>query len=97
LKTQRAGFIEWNNSEFQQTEEEDKLSVAAYHLEGEVQMWYQLFKECDDRGADSVGDIEAGLYLRYGPTPFGDHFGDLTKFQQKLSSNLASIKRFRFL
>jgi hypothetical protein len=28
---------------FQQTEEEDKLPMAAYHLGEETQMWYQLF------------------------------------------------------
>jgi hypothetical protein len=28
---------------FQQTEEEDKLPMATYHLGEETQMWYQLF------------------------------------------------------
>lgn len=33
--------------EYQQIEEVEKLHLAAYHLEGEVQMWYQLFKYCE--------------------------------------------------
>jgi hypothetical protein len=28
--------------EFQGTAEEDKVALAAYHLEGEAQLWYQL-------------------------------------------------------
>jgi hypothetical protein len=29
--------------EFQNTVEDDKVVLAAYHLEGEAQLWYQLF------------------------------------------------------
>ena len=31
--------------EFQNIAEEEKISLAAYHLEGEAQLWYQLLKE----------------------------------------------------
>jgi len=30
---------------FQNTSEEEKLALTAYHLEGEAQLWYRLFKE----------------------------------------------------
>lgn len=34
--------------EFQNTTEEGKMLLAAYHLEGEAQLWYQLFKENEE-------------------------------------------------
>jgi len=34
--------------EFQNTPEEEKIPLAAYHLEGEAQLWYQLFKESEE-------------------------------------------------
>jgi hypothetical protein len=65
--------------DFQNTAEEDKVVLAAYHLEGEAQLWYQLFKETE--GA-SWENLQKGLHIRYGPTQFDDFFGDLTKLQQ---------------
>jgi hypothetical protein len=41
--------------DFQNTAEEYKVLLAAYHLEGEAQLWYQLFKET--KGA-SLGKLE---------------------------------------
>jgi hypothetical protein len=66
--------------EFQRTEETEKLAMAAYHLEGEAQMWYQLFRESEE--ALTWKSLKKGLHVRYGPTVFEDHFGDLTKLQQ---------------
>jgi hypothetical protein len=66
--------------EFQQTEEEDKLPMAAYHLEEEAQMWYQLFRDSEE--TVTWKSLKAALHIRYGPTVFEDHFGDLTKLQQ---------------
>jgi hypothetical protein len=34
--------------EFQNTEDENKVMLAAYHLEGEAQLWYQIFKEDEE-------------------------------------------------
>jgi hypothetical protein len=34
--------------EFQNIAEEDKVMLVAYHLEGEAQLWYQLFKETEE-------------------------------------------------
>jgi hypothetical protein len=66
--------------EFQNTAEEDRVSLVAYHLEGEAQIWYQLFKETEE--AASWENLEDGLHVRYGPTQFEDFFGDLTKLRQ---------------
>jgi hypothetical protein len=66
--------------EFQNTAEEDKVGLAAYHLEGEAQLWYQLFKETEE--AASWGNLKDSLHVRYGPTQFDDFFGDLTKLRQ---------------
>jgi hypothetical protein len=52
--------------EFQNTTEEDRVSLAAYHLEGEAQLWYQLFKETEE--AASWENLKDGLHVRYGPT-----------------------------
>ncbi|XP_059441736.1 uncharacterized protein LOC132174039 [Corylus avellana] len=66
--------------EFKQIEDEEKLPLAAYHLESEAQMWYQLFKESEE--FLTWESLKAALHTRYGPTAFEDHFGDLTKLQQ---------------
>jgi hypothetical protein len=66
--------------EFQQTEEEDKLPMAAYHLEEEAQMRYQLFRDSEE--IVTWESLKVALHIRYSPTVFEDHFGDLTKLQQ---------------
>jgi hypothetical protein len=66
--------------EFQSTAEEDKVVLVAYHLKGEAQLWYKLFKETEE-GA-SWEQLKEGLHVRYGPTQFDDFFGDLTKLRQ---------------
>lgn len=66
--------------EFKKTEEEEKLPMAAYHLEGEAQMWYQLFRESGE--VLTWDSLKMALHTRYGPTVFEDHFGELTKLQQ---------------
>ena len=66
--------------DYQQIDEKEKISLAAYHLEGAAQMWYQLFKDSEE--VISWGTLKAGLFTRYKPTKFEDHFGDLTKLRQ---------------
>jgi hypothetical protein len=66
--------------EFQGTTEEDKVALAAYHLEGEAQLWYQLFKESEEH--ISWEAMKDWLHVRYGATQFDDFFGDLTKLRQ---------------
>jgi hypothetical protein len=74
--------------EYQQTEEQEKLPLATYHLEGEVQMWYQLFRESEE--LVTWEKLKANLYTRYGPTPFEDPFGELTKLRQ-----IGSVKDYQ--
>jgi hypothetical protein len=66
--------------DFKQIEEGEKLPLAAYHLDGESQMWYQLFKDSEE--ILTWESLKKALHIRYGPTIFEDHFGDLTKLQQ---------------
>lgn len=66
--------------ELQQIPEEDKLPLAAYHLEGDAQLWYQLFKDSNE-GVTWL-NLKQALNARYGPTLFEHHFGDLTKLKQ---------------
>ena len=66
--------------EFQKIPMEEQLPLAAYHLEGEAQLWYQLLK---DEGEELTWTtLKEGLYTRYGPTEYVDFFGDLTKLKQ---------------
>lgn len=39
--------------DFHHTQEEDRVPLASFHLEGEAQMWYQLFKE--ETNSKSIG------------------------------------------
>jgi hypothetical protein len=54
--------------------------MAAYYLEEEAQMWYQLFRDSEE--TVTWESLKATLHIRYGTTIFEDHFGDLTKLQQ---------------
>jgi hypothetical protein len=62
--------------------------LAAYHLEGAAQMWYQLFKENEE--SIFWETLKVVLYTRYGPTQFEDHFSDLTKTAMRLDARLPS-------
>ena len=73
-------FIVKQFFEFQQTEEGDKLPMAAYLLEGEAQMWYQLFQDSEE--TITWESLKVALHICYGPTIFEDHFSNLTKLQQ---------------
>ena len=65
---------------FQNIPMEDRQPLAAYHLEGEAQLWYQLLKS---EGEETTwNNLKEGLLTRYGPTEFADFFGDLTKLKQ---------------
>ena len=61
--------------EFHSTYEEEKLPLAAYHLDGDAQLWYQLFKEGITHEVTWEG-LKKGLHARYRPTVFEDFFGD---------------------
>jgi hypothetical protein len=66
--------------EFQNTEEENKVMLIAYHLEGEAQLWYQIFKE--DVVNVSWEELKDALHVRFGLTQFEDFYGDLSKLTQ---------------
>ncbi|KAJ0007428.1 hypothetical protein Pint_29563 [Pistacia integerrima] len=54
--------------EFQGTEEAEKLPMAGYHLDGDVQLWYQCFKNRREGINWEVFKYE--LHLRYGPSTY---------------------------
>ncbi|KAL4192525.1 hypothetical protein AMTRI_Chr06g172420 [Amborella trichopoda] len=66
--------------ELHHTLEDNKVSLASVNLEWDAQLWYQLLKE--EFPIIAWADFKHGLLKRYGPTPFRDFFGDLTKLQQ---------------
>jgi hypothetical protein len=67
--------------EFHDTNEEEKLSLAAYHLDSDAQLWYQIFR--GGRTEELTWDtLKEGLNARYGPTLYEDFFGDLSKLKQ---------------
>ncbi|XP_062153129.1 uncharacterized protein LOC133861362 [Alnus glutinosa] len=66
--------------EFQRTENHEKILMAAYHLEGEAHMWYQLIRESEE--ILMWESLKVALHICYGPTVYEDHFGNLTKLQQ---------------
>lgn len=47
------------------------MGLAAYHLEGEAQLWHQLFKESEEQV--SWETLKDGLHVWYGATQF-DYF-----------------------
>ncbi|KAJ0028476.1 hypothetical protein Pint_35254 [Pistacia integerrima] len=62
------------------TEEAEKLPMAGYHLDGDVQLWYQCFK--NQREGINWEVFKYELHLRYGPSRYQIFFGDLTKLKQ---------------
>jgi hypothetical protein len=68
---------------FQGTNEEDKAILASFHLEGEVQLWFQnLLRE----GREIAWpEFKEGVFACFGPTQFYDPFGEITKLQQEES------------
>jgi hypothetical protein len=79
---------------FQNTSEEEKLALTAYHLEGEAQLWYQQFKENEEEQTWEA--MKDGLHIHYGPMQSENFFGDLTKLRQmETVPNLAHHLNFR--
>jgi hypothetical protein len=68
--------------------EEEKLPLTAYHLEGEAQLWYRLFKENEEEQTWEA--MKDGLHIHYGPTQFENFFGDLTKLRQ-----MGTVREYR--
>jgi hypothetical protein len=66
--------------EFHMTEDENKVMLAAYHLEGEAQLLYQIFKEDEQNISWEI--LKEMIHVRFGPTQFEDFYGDLSKLKQ---------------
>lgn len=52
--------------EFKNIAEEEQFPLAAYHLDGEAQLWYQLFRDSEEELTWEA--LKDGLHARYGPT-----------------------------
>ncbi|KAA8539426.1 hypothetical protein F0562_026118 [Nyssa sinensis] len=61
-------------------QEEDRVVLASFHLEGDSQLWFQLLKQ--EKGVMTWQEFHDGLDHRYGATKFQDFFKELTKLQQ---------------
>ncbi|KAL4189149.1 hypothetical protein AMTRI_Chr08g164060 [Amborella trichopoda] len=66
--------------QFHQISEEEHVALVSFHLEGDAQLWYQLFKQ--EGGEMTWQMFYDGLHARYGPTQFQYFFGELAKLQQ---------------
>lgn len=59
---------------------EEQVVLASFHLEGEVQLCYQLLQQ---KNVTVTWELfKVGLLARYRPTQFYDYFGELAKLQQ---------------
>lgn len=54
--------------------------MVGYHLDSDVQLWFQRFKHRREGVNWEVFKYE--LHLRYGPSRYQNFFGDLTKLKQ---------------
>ncbi|KAL4191008.1 hypothetical protein AMTRI_Chr07g78690 [Amborella trichopoda] len=66
--------------QFHQILKEEHVALASFHLEGDAQLWYQLFKQ--EGGEMTWQTFCDRLHARYGPTQFQDFFGEFAKLQQ---------------
>jgi hypothetical protein len=58
------------------------VALTSFPLEVEVQLWFQiLLREWREIGWP---EVKEGVFARFGPTQFYDHFGELTKLQQEV-------------
>lgn len=56
------------------------MAMAAYHLDDEAQLWYQLFKK--ENLIITWTEFKDEVLSRYGSSEFEDHFEELSKFRQ---------------
>ena len=66
--------------EFQRVEEDEKVCLASYHMEGDTQVWIQQKKVL--RPQMEWNKLKAVLMLRFGTTPYEDDFGELCKLSK---------------
>lgn len=63
----------------QHSHEGKKVRLASFYLEGEGQLWFLQLEQ--DKPDLTWEDFKDQCHLRYGPSPDGNHFGDLVKLQ----------------
>jgi hypothetical protein len=70
---------------FQQTADEQKVTLAAFYLESEANQWWQWFKKAYLEDAKSItwADFERELLARFGPTDYEDFDEALSRIVQK--------------
>jgi hypothetical protein len=70
--------------DYKQISEEQKVSLAAFHLENEANQWWQWVQRMyrEERIAISWEIFERELLVRFGPTEVEDYDEALTKIQQ---------------
>ena len=80
---------EWFNRvaqffKFQSTTENQKVSLASFHLEGEANQWWQWLRHAyEEKGRSVTWELfEEELWARFGPTECEDFDEALSKVQQ---------------
>jgi hypothetical protein len=70
--------------DYKQTPEEQKVSLAAFHLESEANQWWQWLQKLytEERLPITWEAFERELLVRFGPTEVEDYDEALTKIQQ---------------
>jgi hypothetical protein len=70
--------------DYKQISEEQRVSLAAFHLESEANQWWQWLKKLykEERLAITWEVFERELMIRFGPTEIEDYDEALTKIQQ---------------
>ncbi|XP_042962613.1 uncharacterized protein LOC122296883 [Carya illinoinensis] len=60
-----------------------KVTLAAYHLEGKANQWWQWYNRSHDGKTISWHKFEKGILCRFGPTDFKDYDEALSKIKQR--------------
>jgi hypothetical protein len=70
--------------EYQETADNQKVSLASFHLEGEANQWWQwLHRAHKEEGRTVTWEIfEEELWARFGPTEYEDFDEALSKVRQ---------------
>lgn len=59
---------------------EDRVTLAIFHLKGQARRWYQVLY--NDEGLVDWERFKSAIIIRFGSSPYENHFGELTKLIQ---------------